>query len=60
MPLNKETKPKTATVKRCQIECVVYKAEVLNPSSNSNNRNDIKKSVSGFKANPFQTKILQS
>ena len=26
----------------CQIECVVYKVEVLNPSSNSNNRNDKK------------------
>ena len=27
---------------RCQIECVAYKAEVLNLSSNSNNRNDKK------------------
>ena len=26
----------------CQIECVVYKVEVLKPSSNSNNRNDKK------------------
>ena len=27
---------------RCLIECVVYKADVLNPSSNSNNKNDKK------------------
>ena len=36
---------------RCQIECVVYKVEVHNPSSNSNNRND-KKSVCWFNAMP--------
>ena len=34
---------------RCQIECVVYKAEVLNS-----------KSLCGFNARPFQKKILQS
>ena len=27
---------------KCQIECVAYKAEVLHPSSYSNNKNDKK------------------
>ena len=36
-------------------ECVVYKAGVLNPSSNSNKKND-KKSVCGFNARFFQTR----
>ena len=44
---------------RCQIECVVYKAEVFNPSSNSNNRND-KKLYVGSMQGPSKSKLLWS
>ena len=47
--LSKQTGPLKG---RYQIVCLVYKAEVLNPSSNSNNRNN-KKSVCEFNARPF-------
>ena len=38
---------------RCQLEYVAYKAEVLNPSSNSNNKND-KKVYVGSTKGPFK------
>ena len=41
---------------RCQIECVVYKVEELNPNSNSNNRND--KRVCGFNERSFSNKYI--
>ena len=53
---NKNTEPPNCNCplrERYQIECVVYKAEVLNPSNNSNNRND-KKVYVGSTQDPFK------
>ena len=43
---------------RSQIESVVYKVEILNPSSNSNKRNDIKKKCMWVQRKVFSNKDI--